>query len=99
MRHPIHSISIRVRRTCCAVGCLALVGVAWGQTTSQTPKVDNRAPGTAASDVAPGAREWGLSKDRHRSPGVSPPVNPGTSAAQTYDYPASAPKTAPAKRP
>lgn len=39
------------------VGTLALMAgaPAWSQMPSQTPKVDNRGPGTAASDVAAGA--------------------------------------------
>ena len=79
---------------------LALVASApaWSQSPSQTPKVDNRGPGTAASDVAPGAPTKGVTKDSHRgAPGKA--VNEGPSAAQTYDYPASAPKGAPPKRP
>lgn len=98
MRH-IPLISTRARRALCVAACLSLGGVAWAQTPSQTPKVDNRAPGTAASDVAPGAREWGLTKEGHRKPGSGPALNQGASSAQTYDYPASAPKTAQAKRP
>ncbi|PLP97187.1 hypothetical protein [Cupriavidus pauculus] len=99
MRHQKHLIAIRTRHALCAIACLSLGGLAWGQTPSLTPKVDNRAPGTAASDVAPGAREWGLSKDSRRSYGGGPALNQGASSAQTYDYPASAPKTAPPKRP
>jgi len=97
MRYP--KLPIRAGHALCAIACLSLGGLAWSQTPSQTPKVDNRAPGTAASDVAPGAREWGLSKDGHRSQGGGPALNQGASSAQTYDYPASAPKVAPSKRP
>lgn len=72
----------------------------WAQTPSQTPKVDNRGPGTAASDVAPGAPTRGVAKEgrKGQTPGGKA-VNEGASAAQTYDYPASAPKSAPARRP
>lgn len=82
-----------------AIALLAMYGVAHAQTSSQTPKVDNRGPGMAASDVAPGAPSTGVSKDGHRKSGSGTASNQGASAAQTYDYPASAPKTAPAKRP
>lgn len=98
MRNQKKTMSMQARRVVCAIACAAAAAAAWAQTPSQTPKVDNRAPGTAASDVAPGAREWGLQKDGHRSRGTGPAVNQGTSSAQTYDYPASAPKSAPPKR-
>lgn len=98
MQHHKKANSMRVRHALCAMACLAAAGAAWAQNPSQTPKVDNRAPGTAASDVAPGAREWGLQKDGSRSRGSGPAINQGASAAQTYDYPASAPKSAPPKR-
>ncbi|WP_249359755.1 hypothetical protein [Cupriavidus sp. 2SB] len=83
------------------IGVSVMFGAsAWAQTPSPTPRVDNRAPGTAASDVAPGAPATGVYKDgsRQQSSG-KPAINQGASSAQTYDYPASAPKTAPAKRP
>jgi len=87
------------QHTITAMAALALGSVAWAQTPSQTPKVDNRAPGTAASDVSPGAPSTGVRKDGSRVHGGGPGLNQGASAAQTYDYPASAPKTAPSKRP
>jgi len=94
-----HTISPRGRQLACMVAGLTLAATAWAQTPSQTPKVDNRAPGTAASDVAPGARTSGVQKDGRRAHGSAPAMNQGASSAQTYDYPASAPKVAPAKRP
>ncbi|RZT39079.1 hypothetical protein [Cupriavidus agavae] len=92
MRQPI------IRSAFVVVSMLA-GAAAWAQ-AGPTPKVDNRAPGTPASDVAPGAPATGVYKDGSRQRRESKPaVNQGASAAQTYDYPASAPKTAPAKRP
>lgn len=94
-----NQISTAVRRAACALACMSVGALAWAQQPSQTPKVDNRAPGTAASDVAPGAPTTGINKDGPRKRGDGTALNQGASAAQTYDYPASAPKTAPAKRP
>lgn len=96
MRQPI---SKRLRLAMCVMAGVTSAGLAYAQTPSRTPKVDNRGPGTAASDVAPGAAPSGVRKEGHRTQGGGAAVNQGASSAQTYDYPASAPKTPPAKRP
>lgn len=70
-----------------------------------------RAPGGAASDVAPGgaagksgAKDMGQAGDRQTMrqgerkgavPPSGPAVNQGRNSAETYDYPASAPKSRP----
>lgn len=93
-------MTITWQRTAAALATLRLVSATWAQTPSQTPRVDNRAPGTAASDVSPGAPSTGVRKDGSRSHGADgAAMNQGASSAQTYDYPASAPKAAPSKRP
>lgn len=98
-----HALSSRLFRGAAVAATLAACGAVLAQPAPSTP-ADTTVPGTSASGVVPdrakstqGKTETGQRQNKRDRRHNNKAVTEGASSAQTYDYPAPAPKSAPPK--
>lgn len=98
-----HALSSRLFRSAALAASLVACGAVWAQPAPSTP-ADTSVPGASASGVVPesarstqGMSDTGQRQNKRDRRQSRKAVNEGASAAQTYDYPAPAPKSAPPK--